>query len=217
MNKREIKKGRHSQESLLGISLLYVVNQIRKKLYFIKNKKAGDPRYQHSGMTPLFNNGFTLIELLVVVLIIGILAAIALPQYQAARDKALISTYIPALKSIKDAEEVYYMTNGEYAKLDVLDIDTTKICPNLYSNNMLFGCKEGYINVQNLGETITGMVQYVFCPSLGETTSLDNYATCLQKKEADVIFYFDHHATKPGQTKCFFSSVRGKRICQMFK
>ncbi|MBO7238613.1 MAG: prepilin-type N-terminal cleavage/methylation domain-containing protein [Elusimicrobiaceae bacterium] len=57
---------------------------------------------------------FTLIELLVVVLIIGILAAIAVPQYQVAVTKSRFTKLIISARALKDAEEVYYMENGHY-------------------------------------------------------------------------------------------------------
>lgn len=56
--------------------------------------------------------GFTLIELLVVVLIIGILSAVALPQYEKAVNKARIATVKPILKSLSDAWDVLWLANG---------------------------------------------------------------------------------------------------------
>ncbi len=66
--------------------------------------------------------GFTLIELLVVVLIIGILAAVALPQYTKAVNRARADEALTNLKSLATAQKVYLMTNGTYTnKLSELD------------------------------------------------------------------------------------------------
>lgn len=67
--------------------------------------------------------GFTLIELLVVILIIGILAAVALPQYQTAVAKSRMAAMLPFMRSVQQAVQRYYMANGTYpVSLEELDV-----------------------------------------------------------------------------------------------
>lgn len=80
--------------------------------------------------------GFTLIEVLVVVLIIAVLAAIALPQYQKAVLRSRYNGMMPLAKAIAQGEEAYYMDNGQYSSeksdLDIKgdeDMQTIEVSP----------------------------------------------------------------------------------------
>ncbi len=79
--------------------------------------------------------GFTLIELLVVVLIIGILAAIALPQYRLSVLRARYTSAVVTEEAIRAAQERYYLANGEYAvDFANLDIVFPECQPNAKGN-----------------------------------------------------------------------------------
>jgi prepilin-type N-terminal cleavage/methylation domain-containing protein len=64
--------------------------------------------------------GFTLIELLIVVVIIGILAAIAIPKFAATKDKAKLASVKTDLRNMMTAQEAYfsdYSTYGTFGQL----------------------------------------------------------------------------------------------------
>ena len=66
-------------------------------------------------MKMVHNVGFTLIEVLVVVIIIAVLAAVAVPQYQKAVLKSRYSGLMPIANAVANAQEIYYMNHGRYA------------------------------------------------------------------------------------------------------
>src|ERR1700684_2076587 len=59
-------------------------------------------------------NGFTLIELLIVVVIIGILAAIAIPKFAATKQQAFVSSMKGDLNNLVTAEESYFTNYNTY-------------------------------------------------------------------------------------------------------
>ncbi len=83
----------------------------------------------------MMKKGFTLIELLVVVLIIGILSAVALPQYRRTIAKARTTEAMVALIAITDAQEVYYIAYDDYAA-DISQLDV-KVDPG---KNYTYDC-----------------------------------------------------------------------------
>ena len=75
----------------------------------------------------IWKRGFTLIELLVVVLIIAVLAAVALPQYQKAVGKARYMELIVTGNAIYRAEQIYFMQHGAWtSRLEDLDLEIDK-------------------------------------------------------------------------------------------
>ena len=119
--------------------------------------------------------GFTLIELLVVVLIIGILAAVAVPQYEKAVEKSRITEAITGLTAIGHAQEVYHLATGSYAD-DWSDLDVSIQA----GKNFTFG-----------GKTLS---EGLYSGSVAEASRLPRYTryTLLYMPEEQKIVCFAH-------------------------
>ena len=64
---------------------------------------------------PMNTRGFTLIELLIVVVIIGILAAIAIPKFANTKEKAVLASMKSDLRNLITAQEAFFFDNTDYA------------------------------------------------------------------------------------------------------
>ena len=110
---------------------------------------------------------FTLIELLVVVLIIGILAAIALPQYQKAVWKSKAMQLVVAAKAISDEQNAYFLANGVYSE----DAEEIPVYPKYASSS--FKVREGLFCT--LSYSNQGSSQRVSCSMSNPSMALQRY------------------------------------------
>lgn len=102
--------------------------------------------------------GFTLLELLVVVLIIGILASIALPQYRTSVYKARMSVGVSFAASLYEAQHLYYLDHGIFATdIDELAVEPPKdeSCEKWEEPGASgYECKDWQIDIENSTRSI---------------------------------------------------------------
>ena len=142
------------------------------------------------------NSGFTLIELLIVVLIIGVLTAAAVPSFRQAIARVRYNKLLPVAKSVKTAEEAYYLANtkytGELSELDVSLADAQE------ENDFFFfgGDMKLSLNVDSTHENVRLTVD-----------GLNNR----------YVSYFDKSPNFPGEIHCeaLSSDEKAKSLCEL--
>ncbi len=104
--------------------------------------------------------GFTLVELMIVVIIVGILAAVAIPMYQGATERAKASEAVAALGTIRGALRVYFAEHGTYVNASFTDGDQVIIpvsVRDIKVKILLFKLKVGQV----LADLEPGLLQHL--------------------------------------------------------
>ena len=140
------------------------------------------------------NAGFTLIELLVVVLIIGILAAVALPQYEFAVKKTRMNNYLATFRSIKKSMEMYLLASGGVFPDTLKDLDMD-----------LPGCDFRIIGSASYYDC-QGVQFYYWGPA---QVHID-----LRGPEIEGLALYAHSAEKNQKIYCRASDSMDKKVCQ---
>ena len=157
------------------------------------------------------NKGFTLIEMLVVVLIIGILAGIALPQYKMAVTKAKVASILPLMRRWKDALMEWKLQHGSYCVVE--DGNNCSQTPTADELGVQWPsdweCSTGGVECYN---------DYWYCFPNEESSG---YAYC--RHDTSDGWVFDINMYQPddqwfedfrGMTTCYANGAEGHKICK---
>ena len=144
--------------------------------------------------------GFTLIELLVVVLIIGILASVAVPQYNLAVKKSRFTEYNTVARSLAKIIEIFYTSTGSYPEYwDQLDIDISSCSSNARLGDLV--CKNFFIDLDSNSFVLRD-----------DPTSVSSTRGA---KDISITYRFLYGGyTAPGEYNCVGWSSLGKQVCK---
>ena len=144
--------------------------------------------------------GFTLIELLVVVLIIGVLAAVALPQYRTAVNKSRYAGLMPLAKSVKDAEEEVFMTKADYTA----DLGDLAVSPGIINENNASTATQGDVVLNVVAGAEAGQ----------------DYVKAVDSRNEDNTFvmYFARSPRYGGEIHCEAktSNAKAQQLCKSY-
>lgn len=149
--------------------------------------------------------GFTLIELLVVVLIIGILAAIAMPWYESTVDSSRYTQLQVLVKSVKEALELAHMTGGRYPdSLEDLEVGLPSSC-SLTGDKTVADCGKFFIDYRDgENDNVLGMMN----PDTNQFTANGNYVA--------YVAWLDLSPEHAGRRECRAGadSKRMQKLCE---
>jgi type IV pilus assembly protein PilA len=127
----------------------------------------------------LNRKGFTLIELLIVVVIIGILAAIAIPKFASTKDKAKLASVKTDIRNYMTAQEGYFSDFSTYASASNLQADQNFTLSSGNTFNGDAASASGYsTQVSNSSISSSSSQQCNVTVGMGATSTVDGVITC---------------------------------------